>query len=111
MTAGTRFSIGLRPQTMITNSAIRYARPNVNRISPTWPCLCTWRSPKRSIAAPSAPTTSGAMTSAGQKPMWRPIWNEKYAPSMNMLACAKLSTPIMLQMSVRPDDSMNSSSP
>jgi hypothetical protein len=30
---------------------------------------------------------------------------------MNMLACAKFSTPIMLQISVRPDDSMNSSSP
>ena len=57
------------------------------------------------------PTSTGAMTSAGQKPIYLPIWYEKYAPSMNMLACAKLSTPIMLQISVRPLESMNSSSP
>jgi hypothetical protein len=30
---------------------------------------------------------------------------------MNTLAWAKLSTPIMLKMSVSPEDSMNSSSP
>ena len=51
------------------------------------------------------------MTSAGQKPIHLPIWQERYAPSMNMLACAKLSTPIMLKMSVSPLDTMNSSSP
>ena len=51
------------------------------------------------------------MTSAGQKPTQRPNWNDRYAPSMKTLACAKLSTPIMLKISVSPLDSMNSSRP
>src|SRR6185503_2887859 len=57
------------------------------------------------------PQRSGATTSAGQKPIQREICHEKYAPSMKTLAWAKLSTPIMLKMSVRPLDSMKSRSP
>src|SRR5471032_358703 len=57
------------------------------------------------------PHTRGASTSAGQKPTHRPIWYERYAPSMKKLAWAKLSTPIRLKMSVSPLDSMNNKSP
>src|SRR5450432_333343 len=111
MEGGTRFSMGPRPHTMITSSPITYESPKVKRISATWPCWCTRRSPKRSTAAPMNPHASGASTSAGQKPTHRPTWYERYAPSMKKLAWAKLSTPIRLKMSVSPLDSMNSKSP
>src|SRR5437762_3683556 len=57
------------------------------------------------------PHRSGARMSAGTKPTQRESCQEKYAPSMNRLACAKLSTPIRLKMSVRPEDNMNNRSP
>ena len=67
-TAGGWNSIAVRPQTSCTSSRITKDRPKVIKSSGTWPNLCTRRSAKRSNAAPSAPTSSGAITSAGQKP-------------------------------------------
>ena len=45
--------------------------PKVTSNSGTWPNLWTLRSAVRSNSAPSTPTTSGATTSAGQKPISR----------------------------------------
>ena len=74
---GTRKSTGLLPQMICTISSIANARPKVNSSSATWPFLCTRRSPKRSTPAPIAPASSGAITSAGQKPNQRLIWKSE----------------------------------
>ena len=109
---GTRFSIGLRPQTiddaLVDEVGEAEREQDLRRRAPAC-ARGAGRSarPRRRSRRPAAARS----TSAGQKPIQRPIWKEKYAPSMNMLACAKLSTPIMLKISVSPLDSMNSSRP
>lgn len=65
--AGTGAASGASPQTSFTPSAIRYASPNVSSNSSRWPLALTRLSSVRSHSAPSAPTASGAATSATQK--------------------------------------------
>ena len=62
---------------MITND-----RPKVMSSSGTWPNLWTRRRQSRSNRAPITPTTSGAITSAGQKPVTFEIEYAMYAPIM-----------------------------
>jgi hypothetical protein len=63
------------------------------------------------MSAPKRPQRAGATTRAGQKPIRRLTEKAKYAPSMYMLAWAKLSTPIIEKMRVSPLASMKRSMP
>ena len=62
---------------MITND-----RPKVISSSGTWPNLWTRRRHSRSNSAPIAPTTIGAITRPGQKPVTLAIEYAMYAPIM-----------------------------
>ena len=66
--AGTRYGIGSMPQAICTPRPMMNTRPKVNSNSAMWPLWWTRRSPHTSIAAPIAPHSKGAITSAGQKP-------------------------------------------
>ena len=75
-------STAVRPQISSTSSMITNDRPKVISSSGTWPNLWTRRRQSRSNRAPITPTTSGAITSAGQKPVTFEIEYAMYAPIM-----------------------------
>jgi hypothetical protein len=68
--SGTRYGTGSRPQVICTPFSMIRARPKVNSSSAMWPLRWTRRSPHISIPAPTSPHSRGAMTRAGQKPIY-----------------------------------------
>ena len=67
--SGGRKSSATRPHTSCTISTATKDRPKVISSSGTWPNLWVRRRAVRSNTAPSTPTTTGATSSAGQKPI------------------------------------------
>ena len=93
-----------------TSSRIRYDRPKVTSSSGTWPNLCTRRRHTRSNNAPSAPTSGGVTTSAGQNPITPDSVGEVGAEHVEARV-GEVQHAHHAEDQVRPELSMNSSSP